>query len=55
MPKHSGTKLVREQKQTPTKDEPYYTSLKVVKREYQFKAQARLGRQDACQAKSMRL
>ena len=37
MPEQSGIELVLEQQQPPTNDEPYYTSLQVVKRELQFK------------------
>ncbi len=37
MPEQSGTELVLEQQQPPTNDEPYHTSLQVVKRELQFK------------------
>ena len=37
MSDQSGTELVLEQQQPPTNDEPYYTSLQVVKRELQFK------------------
>ena len=37
MPERSGTELVLEQQQPPTNDEPYHTSLQVVKRDLQFK------------------
>ena len=37
MPEQLGTELVLEQQQPPTNDEPYHTSLQVVKRELQFK------------------
>ena len=37
MPERSGTELVLEQQQPPTIDEPYHTSLQVVKRKLQFK------------------
>ena len=37
MPEQSSTELVLDQQQPPTNDEPYHTSLQVVKRELQFK------------------
>ena len=55
MPEQSGTELVLEQQQPPTNDEPYHTSLQVVKRELQFnrrhdrvaKTLAKRGRRDS--------
>ena len=37
MPEQSGTELELEQQQPPKNEEPYHTSLQVVKRELQFK------------------
>ena len=37
MPEQSGTELVLKQQQPPTNDDPYHTSLQVVKRELVFK------------------
>ena len=55
MPEQSGTELVLEQQQPPTNDEPYHTSLQMVKRELQFnrihdrvcKTLAKRGRRDS--------
>ena len=60
MPERSGAELVLEQQQPPTNDEPYHTSLQVVKRELQFKRRhdrvaktlAKRGRRDSNGEKS---